>query len=293
LAQVDCVSRTFCMARDSRNRYLTYHHGRWSSPKRGLGRFAGSGYYPYALSCSTATWCMIATNYQATGGDYVSTYNGKAWSKAKFVVGSSEGLTSVSCVSRHFCYALDFSGVGAAFDGDSWHPVYFQHRAQGAAYSWLSVSCASSRFCVETGVSNNASTGRGKQVYAVFNGKRLSSPKVLTSARSSASMPGIANVTCVSQKFCLATRSWQSAQLRSFLRFDGSGWAKVGRYAKPGVLSASCGAPSNCFGVAGHKVVSRKGTRQDLRAHSLTSVSCAGDRFCLAVDSAGFAIKHG
>jgi hypothetical protein len=100
---VSCVSASFCMGSDDHGKAFEWDGSRWSKATVAI---PGSA-YSSAVSCATATFCVMATQHQAE----VSTFDGTSWSDPVQIDDPSHGgLMDVSCPNARFCTALDRSG---------------------------------------------------------------------------------------------------------------------------------------------------------------------------------------
>jgi prepilin-type N-terminal cleavage/methylation domain-containing protein len=179
--------------------------------------------------------------------------------------------------------------------------------AQSIGLSWsvytyydLSVSCASSAFCVVVNGSGNALT---------YNGSSWSGPQFITSnLLGSESFGTNEAVSCPSSTFCVAVDNDGNAYT-----YNGSSWSSAQLIDPPGsfsmfgpqppsgsMSSVSCASSTFCVAVDDNGYVltyngSSWSNAQDVdatRGSELLSVSCPSSTFCIATDNGGHAITY-
>ncbi|MHB1569375.1 MAG: hypothetical protein ACYC0H_09235, partial [Solirubrobacteraceae bacterium] len=151
-------------------------------------------------------------------------------------------------------------------------------------YNNLSVSCASSSFCVAVGSTSG-------DVYT-YDGGGWSKPSLIDPG-------GLTSVSCASSSFCVAVDRGGDV-----LIYNGGGWSApspIDPGSSPDLESVSCASSSFCValdysddeaftynggGWSAPSPVSPYGL-------GLNSVSCASSSFCAAVDSQGNALEFG
>ena len=279
LADVSCVSSTFCIGVDTGGHAVKYNGSTWSSPV-----LADPGLDPAnskslsKVSCASTTFCVAVD----TLGRAVK-FNGTTWSAP--VATNITGPSAISCNSSTFCVVVgvpgfpDFSGQAVKFNGTTWSaPVDLGFEFAN------DVSCASATFCAATGGSENS----GYQT--IFNGSAWSAPTTNAHPMSS--------ISCVSASFCVAGNSEGY-----YDRYSGSTWSAPVYTGDTGPLGEiSCAATDSCVSVARVcELRSCSGTNSkqfDGAAWSLgkpvsasdsgpSGLSCPSANFCVAVFLSG------
>jgi hypothetical protein len=175
--------------------------------------------------------------------------------------------------------AVDDVGSALSYNGRSWSSPKLADPA-GAANGMVSVSCASSTFCVAVDFSGNAVT---------YDGKSWSSGDHIVSLGSF-----LAAVSCPTSTFCIAVGG-QFAET-----WNGTSWSSPVRI-DPGedLASISCSSPMFCeavdyFGDAltynGLSWSPADNIDPGGGPNGPTSLSCPTAKFCEAVDGAGNAL---
>jgi len=260
---VSCPAKKFCVAVGN-TEALTYDGKKWSAPfdvNEDL----------LSVSCASDTYCVAVDSY---GGE--ETYNGKAFSIPE-TVAPAVPLDSVSCPTTTFCAAV--GGADAlTSSGRKWNaPTVID---SGYQDTLLAVSCATSTFCVAVDAGGQAIT---------YNGSTWSSPAVIDAGNQ------LTAVSCPSTTFCAAVDS-----AGNILGYNGTAWAAPVNIDGLNFLSSvSCRSSAFCisvdydnYGAYGH-IIQTPGAAAgtvlpiDTSDMDLTSVSCATDTFCAAVDTYG------
>lgn len=180
---VSCTSESFCMLIGGQVNSLVFDGSRW---KRRPGRTTGTDGQG-VVACATRQFCLDIHD------GFFNVWTGRSWDwtsgAPQQLSGAIPGLTnfvdSISCVSAHFCVAVDQSTAPLLWNGRSWR---YGSDASGAD-GFSSVSCATPRFCV-------AASRRGVAADWHGDGWRVRSPLGL----------GVTPVlvSCVNQTGCLA-----------------------------------------------------------------------------------------
>jgi hypothetical protein len=183
------------------------------------------------------------------------------------------GSNAVSCPVKKFCVTVD-NGQAFTYNGKKWSAPL------NTSEDLLSVSCASSTFCVAVDAGGQAIT---------YNGSTWSTPAVIDSGNQ------LNAVSCPSTTFCAAVDS-----AGNILGYNGTVWtAPVNIDGLNYLSSISCRSTALCvsvdydtYGAYGH-IIQTPGAAAgtvlpiDTSDMDLTSVSCATDTFCVAVDTDG------
>lgn len=96
---------------------------------------------PVSVSCPTATFCA---EVDQTGN--VATSNGTSWSEPVHITSEPSELTRVSCASAIMCVAIDQSGQTFRFDGTTWSGP--SQPFPGPNKLLLNVWCFTNTFCM-------------------------------------------------------------------------------------------------------------------------------------------------
>ena len=255
LADVSCVSNTFCVAVEKDDGGVWMFDGTdWTEDEDVTPD--GSD----AVTCSSPSWCVLS-DYRTE----IQTYDGTGWSRPLTIdhVGFVRGL---SCSSSTFCMAVDDHGAGIVYDGSSWT------RANTRELWLQSVSCPTDGHC-------EASSLYIGDVLSYRDGWGAS-----TFLESRAGQP--AAVSCASARFCMAVDTYGNA-----IRFRRGHW-DAPEFVIPVDLyepidAVSCPSSTFCAAVShwGQAAIYQKGTWSPPQEidNELSSVSCASPTFCLAV----------
>jgi hypothetical protein len=302
LGPVSCASSSFCVAADGQGNAIAFNGTTWTAPQSLGGLFLSS------VSCVSSFCAAVDYNGRAV------TYNGTSWAASVSTGESFEApLRSVSCTSSSFCVAVG-GGNAVTYNGASWSaPVAID--ANGADYvscvpsfcvavggeyavtfngaSWgtptkidsveepflLSVSCASSSFCVAVDDNGNALT---------YKSGSWSAPDSIGGQLNS--------VSCApASSFCVAVDEGGQA-----LKFNGTSWSSPESIdSLGGLTSVSCPTSSFCVAVdtSGRAFTfngSTWGAAAEIDTHGdgLSGVSCTSSSFCVATDLNGTVLAY-
>lgn len=263
---ISCASATVCVAVSGNGEVMTRHAGKWTVPHK---VDAGGSFND--VSCVSTTFCVAIAAGNAV------TYDGHSWSSA-IAMGPRDDGYHLSCASRTFCAAVGANGVAgrpgviATFDGRRWTRVALASSA-AANDRFLSVSCASARWCVAANLDGQIVT---------FNGRRWS----LSHPSGAADL---VSVSCPSTTFCMAVSINGNA-----MTMNGSRWSTpraIPHFANADAYSVSCASSSGCavIGLSGRAVSWTSGRWSapvDVFAHMSpgVDVSCATRATCVAVN---------
>ena len=356
LDQVSCADATFCVAVSSTGRAYFYN-GSWSGPAMldASGALDGvtcplgttfclalsdGSYYtsdggtiwtgakslgtgkPAVGSCASATSCML------TDGSSVLVLSGTSWKQSAAPGGPLHGFTySVSCPTRSYCVAVDWSGAYLVYNGKTWSaPQTIGSQASAVD----SVSCSSPDFCMAVDASNANGLGGnififnghswqykgqdglplssvscsgpdlcrmltyssdGSVLTAVWNGSSVLNSAALDNYPGFGTEPGRGHLSCASPTFCAAVD-----EAGNGFTFNGSGWSKA-TLLDPGVtanlVGVSCPTAAFCMAIDadGHEYMFNGETWTGPATINSVGVpqaiSCTSSRFCLMVDLSG------
>ncbi len=251
---ISCVNSSFCVTVGPRptsvtassNTYSalieTYNGHVWSvmpSPKIANGHGYGS---LNAVSCPSASFC-VAVGIWSTGAvspyhTLVETYNGSSWSitpSPNTSATDQDILTGVSCSSAKFCEAVGYyttasNQAGATlvetYNGSSWSITPSPNEGNGIV-RLLSVSCASSMFCMAAGGYDLPNSTKGLiETYNGFTWSVMPNPNPSGSTSRNYLYSG---VSCVSAMFCEAVGAYSVNSYNSVgtlvETYDGSSWS--------------------------------------------------------------------
>lgn len=238
----------------------------WSAPTR------LAMYSVLDVSCTSATFCAAIDN-----SDSASVYNGTTWTKTTTIVGDADAMHgSISCVSPTFCLGahLDLGGNVNAFtyNGTTWSgPTALGGTFTGQADDTVSVSCASTTFCV-----------------AGFHGLRMYDGASWSALVTPSGLSSVTGVSCPTTTFCMAVDRDARATT-----FNGVSWSAARSLVEPSTIEAtysvSCTAPAFCLAASfygsyawdgrGWNVVNNV-SADDSHRLQLLDVSCASPTFC-------------
>ncbi len=233
LANVSCVSASFCMAIDQNGNYLTYNGATWSGPTpifrhvTGQGEFGCNGSCLDALDCPTTSFCLAGVD---VGRDDYLAYQNGIWSGIKTIPVARHpfagSIQSISCSNASYCVFTDGDGNIYALDNGSWSrgPVL---SPSGGNYP---VSCTAAKFCAVV----------GQDSYVTSNAGTWSAVKNLPTPFDNE----VGFVTCASASACLAGGNENTPQT-----WSGSTWADATLASTNTVDLASCTAADFCLGV--------------------------------------------
>lgn len=200
------------------------------------------------------------------------------WSAPKAVDAPGGTLGPVSCVSATFCMALDpFGGYALTFNGKSWSaPVRIEQGPYPDTGYIMTLSCATTTFCVAADLGGNAFT---------YNG---------ASWKASSTGISASDISCASPAFCMAINSYEATT------YNGTSWSAPATVsANDQLVSVSCPTASFCLAVSslGNSYAydgSGWGgkTPFDTAAADVSQVSCASSSLCVAIDQDGLAAVY-
>jgi hypothetical protein len=245
----------------------------WHRASRGLP--IDLQYQSSALSCTSATFCLLAGEYTT------ARWTGSRWQSS---FGGLGGFGSaLACASQHLCILIGDNLSGEWRDG-VWHQI----DPVGPPVSLPAVSCPDIRECLAT----------------IRSGVAVHRPSGWSTHYLERSGGELSDVSCTSAAWCMAVDGYGNAVRRA----DGK-WQRPrpidGRRA---LSSVSCATRGFCVAVdgadpydeytrpgIGHAVVYRHGRWHAPviidAEYGLTDVSCASARMCIAVDDAGNAVR--
>ena len=209
-----------------------------------------------AVSCASRTACVAVGWFTDTALEQVTlaeVWNGKRWRNRNAMnprVKVAGQLSAVSCVSFRACVAVGFGATFRAL-AERWNGKAWSVLARPTVAEPRGVSCATATWCVAVG------TGATR-----WDGRRWAVQRVPVPGGGPAYL---SDVSCRSSSACVAVGAYPSghAQIPLVERWDGRTWS-----SQRIPLSSLESGP----GVDG----------------SITGVSCASARFCLAVGSVSF-----
>jgi hypothetical protein len=241
-------------------------------PGRGRPRRPSRGAGQRLALASLATLAVLSAGASPSGA--AARHAGPAIRFAAARTLAAGALRAVACATAQSCVALDSHGRAYHFNGSRWGAA----RSLGAGASGpgaVSISCAGKAFCV--------AEPAGADEVVVGNGSTWSSPTPLEGA------VGLEAVGCSRAGYCAAV----DAEGNSWA-YGGGSWERTsGDWGA--VASIACVSASFCIS-AGPSGLSRwDGDRWSApesfgAASAFTGVSCAGERFCVAVDAGGQAL---
>jgi hypothetical protein len=191
---ISCAATTFCVATT----------GQWAVAETNVVHvFDGSGWHaisssdvrrhPQAVSCVSARFCLAVGSGQDGGGE-TTFFDGVSWRWFP-----SSLLTRVSCISATFCLATGEAGgrtVSSVFNGTTWSTPAPFGDATGAAP--VSLSCASTRYCVAIDAGGRAATYRGTR-WSAFADVAAGGPLVAVSCHGPATCLAVSSTGNVVQ----------------------------------------------------------------------------------------------
>jgi hypothetical protein len=308
LAGVSCPSLGVCM-------FVSYSHAaQWNGKRWTVRPSAGA---LSGVSCWSPKGCMAVGSAGDYGATWAQRWNGHKWSNAKAVDpgGSGSELGSVSCTSSKSCFAVGTAVVDSAGDtrtfGEVWDgKMWTWHDAAygGQSTSLVDVACTSRNACSAVGSFTN-SAGFQRPLAERWNGRfwsveRIGRPKGATEG-------SFAAVTCVVRGACMSVGTFQRGGMMALLfagHRRGPRWVNqnLPTVTGPGegaLKDVSCSSRAACTAVGqltantnvqvtlaarwngrGWKVQTTPSPRG--ATASLDAVSCASDRFCIALGTA-------
>lgn len=285
LLAVSCPQTGFYMAVDDEGRIFRYNGSAWYQ----AAAIANAAGYLNSVSCAARSWCMAILG----GGDAVE-MTGASWSTPDRIDANND-LASISCPRVRFCMAVDASGDAFRFAGSAWCvPKRLDISSNSEASS---VSCPTQSFCMAVDSGGQSLT---------YDGSRWSPPTAIDGSPG-----GLSFVSCASARHCTVIDNAGDTE-----NWSGTAWTlpRSINAAQSGIyMSLSCAQDNDCVAVGGRGdvvgnridprysgggfVQSMEGSAwssvQTLDAHGggFTSISCPSPRFCMAVDSAGYALS--
>lgn len=258
LNAVSCTSVAFCEAVGShqdRSRLASVALAeRWNGARWTIQRAANPANTTNGLrmilngvSCVSARFCEAVGSSSAAGGGGAEVWNGTSWALQAVPAGN---LTSVSCVTAHFCVAAGGDGHVDLWNGTSWSA-----RATAAGFTSLgSVSCASPRFCEAVG------SGPSGKLAERWNGTSWSAQAIATPAGGSSA--GLSAVSCSGLTSCAAVGSYFNSAFQQVTlaeAWNGQAW-KVQPTPNPAaslgssLLGVWCASATSCAAVGQYSV---------------------------------------
>jgi hypothetical protein len=236
-----------------------------------------------AVSCPSATFCVAVGSYWDTNGytePVVETYANGSWTAAKAALPSDVAgdtpspttngyLFSVSCASSTSCVAVgayrntsnDYNGYIATLSGSTWSAISAPLPADGVMTTsqfpppLTGISCASTSFCVASGVYRNSS-GPRPLLEVLSNGSWSAVAAPMPSDVGASGTMFLSQVVCPTTTACTAAGLYRDniGHNRSLIdSWNGSTWSAPNVPAPAGVIDASLGAiscPTPTFCVA-------------------------------------------
>jgi hypothetical protein len=262
-----------------------------------------------AVSCVSTSFCEAVGSYLNSSHAIVSLgeeWNGTAWTLQSTPNQSGSApteLEGVSCVSAHFCEAVDFYGALAEeWNGTSWTAHFVPIPSGATSPDLYAVSCISTKFCEAVGTYVDPNSSDSLILLAeMWNGTSWREQSV----PSSASWKLLTGVSCVLADFCEAV-GYKEAITAGGDTFrpiaevwNGTSWQaqsapSAGGTALAELVAVSCADASACEAggalpvrmevwngsswATQHAVVPRGATN-----NNLGGVSCVTATFCEAV----------
>ncbi len=212
-----------------------------------------------AVSCPTVTWCMTVARSEGKGWQmsWGELFGGN-WNAETKSLPTPAGATSISpkdvaCTSESACTVVgSYSSGGskpyvARWNGSSWSLQSAPAPSEGtASEAMLSVSCASSSFCMAVG------RAAGKPFAERWNGSEwtlVSAPNPMGATDAT-----LEAVSCPTTSSCMAVGSFQNGTSKTLTeRWNGSSWSVL---ASPNpaeghamLRGVSCLSSSSCIAV--------------------------------------------
>lgn len=219
-ALLSCPSSSFCLAADpysSVQNVFRYDGTSWTQ----LALPGGSGPQALALTCSSATFCMVI---DSSGRSLM--YDGASWSSPASIPSGWEYAErpSLSCAGSAVCVLDDYGWRTAMFNGSAWTLVALD-KPRGALSA---ISCDRSHSCAAADHWGNLMT---------TNGTGWGAP-----VDSGVEQFSYLSLSCPSHGFCMSVLG------SHYVRYDGTGWN-----LQPMIFSApgdvSCVSATWCLAV--------------------------------------------
>ncbi len=258
---------------------VRYADGKWSAPTQ-LDRGSSAGDGLASVSCTSAAFCVAGD-----GRGVLFTYSGSGWSGPSSV--ASSGLVALSCSAPSFCAALDTEGDALLFNGRVWSPP----RTITGASQPLAIACTKGSVCM-------AVDGSSQDTFRLAGGAWSGTGSLNVSTPMGGSEPNVGSaVSCATATVCAALDNfgeaftWVAGRWSDGVQFDHN--------LMDGSDAVSCPSSGFCMVVDGDGMTTTwngrmwsDATRIDSPSASLTDVSCAAARVCVAVDSRGRALTY-
>ncbi len=262
--EVSCTvtGGTLCAMVDGWGSGFHYNGVTWTAD----GDLNASHYFT-SVSCASASFCAAV---DSGGGTWI--YTGTGWTGFP-PEGGHPYFNSVSCPQgSSFCVAVDNEGTYFVTTNaeTSWSGEGLT--SDSAPTGILTVSCATSAFCV---------TGDPLGNTATYSGDKWGSAESIDDN-------ALNSVSCPTATFCAAVDD--AGQV---VTFDGSSWSAPDNIVGTNMLSVSCASADSCVAIdnAGDALLYNGSTWTDnseVDGSQLVGVSCApGTAFCAAIDNVG------
>lgn len=195
LESISCATSLWCMALTDNGDSYIYRHGSWRRGPSISGSADALSISSLSISCPSVSFCMVVTS-DGEAFPYARGKWGLGVQVDSYVGGDS--LDAVSCPAPRYCLAVDDSPSGNVFLFERGHWRLISRMASGPGL-WTSlsatISCASRTFCMEA-------DGNG---YARTYVRGVWSRSIAVDATRANGGPGITNVSCPANQFCVAT----------------------------------------------------------------------------------------
>lgn len=267
LLAISCPSARFCAAVDDHGDAVTYNGSKWSSPAH-VDEYRLDG-----VSCVSSNFCVAV-------GSAAFIYDGSQWSSG---VDLGDGLGSVSCVATTYCVAVGtYSHLVYSFDGTSWSKTADLVGGNGHVDA---VSCGSQTRCVAA----------GDRWAFVFDGTTWVGTRLIPQRPR---FVRLSSAACLPSSLCAV-----ADDAGKVYTYDGSRWSGptkvIPSRPRHGYNVMTCANTHLCVmvsleGMASiyHGVRWSKPQRIDPPFEGVTSLACGPGTFCMAVNSAGYAIPY-
>lgn len=308
LTGVSCVSRKFCEATSTTQRFSTTppFADLWNGKSWQLQSFPASITQSVGqVSCASATFCEAVSSSAGGSQATAAVWNGTSWASQPIAsppAAAFSNLTGVSCVSASFCEAVgsytDSSAASfawaAVWDGSSWSVQFVPGQAGAYLTSVNAVSCSGVAACEAGGSFQQSAQAAVPQALAeAWNGsswnvQQAAAPAGATDNRLNA-------VSCPTATFCETVGEYTDAagnQVSLAEAWNGTSWQVQASSGAAGMLNGvSCVSAVFCEAVgssgSGPAAQMWNGTSWSAQAipgtDFLTSVSCVSATFCIAV----------
>jgi hypothetical protein len=318
LTSISCITSTYCYAVDQYGNFVFEENSGWSAPTQIASTTLS------AISC-VAVLGIICFTVAQNGASYVSGQmlgsSFGPWQSLK-LEDSSNSLTSVSCPSNSMCFAGDSNGNILSWNSNSWSSP------QSLFTSAISgLSCASTSFCMAVSTSGDYSIYNGSS-WSTPSSFDSSGNVTSLSCSIDASVNSCLSGDAYGNLYGYTTSSsppWQYLQTNSSemtgtdclyysatyacYAVDSSGNYYYPNLSLPPPAYASKSIDSNplssisCLtsfvcemGDSSGKIISDSsgGTPSSTQVsnNSIQAISCSGQSFCMALDSAGNAYLY-